>query len=215
MKHARRLLGVLFAVAALLGVRGEACAQAPGGPRHFVETHHAAVNRLLRTHPDGPARAQRDEQVARILNSMLDIDELGRRALDPMLGQQSAEHQQQFLTLLRRLIESNYRQNLDATLDWGITYANDEPGDGGSDAVVRTVARSRTDARAAPVTVDYRLHRAGTAWIVYDIVTNNVSLVQTYHDAYTRIVREHGFDDLLARMRRRVDSLGRDAGASP
>jgi ABC-type transporter MlaC component len=56
------------------------------------------------------------------------------------------------------------------------------------------------------VTIDYRLQRRGEAWIVYDIVTNGASLVQSYHDAYTRIIRDpsKGFPELLRRLRTRV-----------
>ena len=74
-------------------------------------------------------------------------------------------------------------------------------------AVVRTVARSRTDARAAAVTIEYRMRRNGNAWVVYDLVTNGSSLVQTYHDSYTRIIRDRGFPELITRLRTRVANL--------
>lgn len=176
----------------------------------WVQARHAAVNRLLGT----PASEARNGQVARILNGMIDIDELSRRALEPYWAQRTPAEQQEFVGLLRQLIERNYRQNLDNTLSWTVSWEPEQLDDAGADAVVRSTARSRTDARAAPVTIEYRMHRRGSDWVVYDIVTNHASLVQTYHDSYTRIVREHGFPELIRRMRVRVDALGRspDAG---
>jgi ABC-type transporter MlaC component len=65
------------------------------------------------------------------------------------------------------------------------------------------------------VTIDYHLRRRGNDWIVYDIVTNRSSLVQSYRDGYTRIVRDRGFPELLRRLRQRVAALGTGAAVNP
>lgn len=182
--------------------------------RRWVETRHAAVNRLLRTDGDAGARAARDAQVARILNDMIDVEALGRAALDPHFAQQTPADQTEFVTLLRQLIERNYRQNLDSTLDWGVTYSPAEPGPDRT-MVVRTTARSRTNPRATPVTIEYRLSLRGSGWVVYDLVTNGSSLVQSYRDAYTRIIRDRGFAELLRRLRQRVANMGPAGAVQP
>lgn len=209
MKKAIQQAVMGVAVAIALAIPGTSFAQSRGGPRTFVEARHTAVNRLLQVNaPAGsPQATQRDGQVTRILNTMLDLDELSRRALEPYWAERTATEKQEFTGLLRQLIERNYRQNLNQSLAWGVTYEPEQIDDTQGTAVVRTVARSRTDARAAPVTIEYRLHRRGANdWVVYDIVTNGSSLVQTYHDSYTRIIRERGFAELMNRLRTRVRS---------
>lgn len=203
MKMLRRM-----ALAALLTVASAGAAHAQrGGPREFVVLRHRAVTQLLGQRPavGTPERAARDRAVANVLNGMLDIDELARRALEPYWAQQSAADQTEFTTLLRQLIERNYRENLDGTLGWTIRWDDAVMDDAGTSASVRSVAQP-SNARERPVTIEYRLQRRGAAWIVYDIVTNNASLVQSYHDAYTRIIRDpsKGFPELLRRLRRRV-----------
>lgn len=190
-------------VLAMVLFGAEALAQSPGGPRRFVEVRHAAVNQLLRQ----PAAPARDAQVARLLNGLLDLDELARRALDPYWAQRTPAERQEFITLLRQLIERNYQQNLRETSGFAVTYEPEVIDAAAGTAVVRSTARSRTDARAAPVSIEYRLLRRNNAWLVYDVVTNNSSLLQTYHDSYTRIVRTQGFPALLTRMRARVAAL--------
>lgn len=190
-----------------LSAAGAANAQQRGGPREFVVLRHRAVTQLLQQHPDAgtPAREARDRAIANVLNGMLDIDELSRRALEPHWAQQRPADQQEFTSLLRQLIERNYRDNLDGTLGWTIRWDDAVMDDGGAGASVRSVAQP-SNARERPVTIDYRLQRRGEAWIVYDIVTNGASLVQSYHDAYTRIIRDpsKGFPELLRRLRTRV-----------
>lgn len=196
-------------LAMVLGA-GAAAAQSPRGPRRFVEVRHAAVNRLL----GQPATPTRDAQMARLLNGLLDLDELAQRALDPFWTQRSPAERQEFTALLRQLIERNYQQNLRDTLNFGLTYEPEVIDAAAGTAVVRATARARTDARAAPVNLEYRLRQRGGEWVVYDVVTNNSSLVQTYHDSYTRIIRERGFPELLVRMRARVAALQSGSGVS-
>jgi phospholipid transport system substrate-binding protein len=214
----RRGFGALLLAATASLATAPALAQpTPAGPdpRRWVEGRLGAVTRLLAQSGDaGAATAARDAQVARILNGMLDIEELGRRALDPYFGQQSAADQAAFVSLLRQLIERNYRNNLESTLNWAVTYGASTAAADGT-AMVPTTARSRTNVRTEPVTIDYHLRRRGNDWIVYDIVTNRSSLVQSYRDGYTRIVRDRGFPELLRRLRQRVAALGTGAAVNP
>lgn len=209
-----RALGLGLAVALGLSAwAGAVDAQPRQGPRQWIETRHAAVNQLLRTTGDaGPGERQR-AAVSRILNEMIDVDELARRALEPLWSQRTPAEQQEFVGLLRQLIERNYRNNLDRTVDWTVRYEPEQINEADGTAVVRTVARSRDDARAAPVSIEYRLRRNGDRWVVYDLVTNRASLVQTYHDSYTRILRERGFPELIRRMRNRLQQM--DSGNTP
>ena len=86
----RRGFGALLLAATASLAAAPALAQpTPAGPdpRRWVEGRLGAVTRLLAQSGDaGAATAARDAQVARILNGMLDIEELGRRSLDPYFG---------------------------------------------------------------------------------------------------------------------------------
>ncbi len=196
-------LAVMFAVTTWGAGVAAQDAGAPSGARRWIQTRHGAVNRLL----ERPATPARNTQVARILDGMLDLTELARQALTPYWEQRSAQERTDFVDLLRQLIERNYQQNLDHTLNFDVTYEPEVPEAGTAMVTERTVARSRTDPRAALVRVDYKMHPSGANWVVTDIVTNGASLVQSYHDSYTRIIREHGFPELLTRMRSRIAQM--------
>jgi len=74
--------------------------------------------------------------------------------------------------------------------------------------VVRTEARSRTNRRAPPVSIDYRMHLANGAWRVIDISTDGASMVQSYRRQFRRIISREGWDGLLSRMRSRLEDGG-------
>lgn len=201
----------------VMALAGAAGAQPARGPRQWVQTRHVVVNRLLHTSAaaGSPQAAARDASVSRVLNQMLDLDELARLALEPEWAARTPAERTQFVGLLRQLIERNYRQNLDATLNFAVSYDAETIDAAAGTATVRTVARSRSDVRAAPVTIEYKLRRRGAEWIVFDLVTNGVSLVQTYHDSYSRIIRERGFAELIRRMQARVQALQTGAAVAP
>ncbi len=192
-------------LAAAMAVGASAQAQS-NDPRQFVLARYEAVQRLLRQPaPAGsPQAAQREQQISRLLNGMIDVEELARRALDPFWVQRTPAEREEFVGLLRQLIERSYRQHLDQTNNYAITYGPAERDEAAGTAVVRSTARSRTDARATAVTIEYRMMRRDNRWVVYDIVTNGSSLVETYRESYTRIVRDRGFAELLRRLRARV-----------
>jgi len=207
MKLSRRI-GLLVLCASLgAGVTAGAQPAPRNAPREFVVNRHRAVMQLLQRRPTvgTPEREARDRAVANVLNGMLDIDELARRALEPYWAPQTPADQQEFTSLLRQLIERNYRENLDGTLGWTVRWEDAVLDDAGTAATVRSTAQSN-NVRERAVTIEYRLQRRGQGWIVYDIVTNGASLVQSYHDAYTRIIRDptKGFPELLRRLRNRV-----------
>ena len=71
---------------------------------------------------------------------------------------------------------------------------------------MKTVAKSRTNAREEPVSIDYVVGRAGDSWRVQDIVTEGSSLVNNYHQQFSRIIKKDGFPELLKRMKNKLGS---------
>jgi phospholipid transport system substrate-binding protein len=56
--------------------------------------------------------------------------------------------------------------------------------------------------------VVYRLHKVGEEWKVYDVVIENVSVVNNYRSQFTRVLSSSSFGELLRRLRERVAQGG-------
>jgi len=175
-------------------------AQAPAEAQRFLEGQHAEVERLMRQ-PEGAAR---DERLSAAIGQLLDYDELARRSLSRHWDRHSAAEQREFTDLLKQLVERSYRSNLESTLGYDIRYLGAEAQ--GSDVLVHTSARSRTNRRRPPVAIDYALHQRDGRWQVFDVWTDGVSLVENYRSQFNRIIRREGWDALLQKMRDRVAS---------
>jgi phospholipid transport system substrate-binding protein len=197
----------LLVTFALLAAPSLALAQTGPATRYLRQQHEQVDHIMAQRVTTDADRTARDGQVTTILVALLDFDELCRRALDTHWATLTTAQQTEFSTLLRQLVERNYRQNLERIRDYQVDYTREETTSSG--VVAHTSAHSRTSHREPPVAIDYSMHLVGTAWRVFDVVTDGVSLVHNYQQQFHRIITRDGFDTLLQRMR---DRLAHDSG---
>lgn len=201
-----RRLVVVFA-SALLAISAVVLVpsvEAQTGPAtRYLRQRNDEVNRILRRDAtSAEARTRRSADVTRILSDLLDYEELSRRALAAHWDQHTEAERREFIDLLRQLVERNYEANLERVLDFEVSYTGETADTDGT--VVRTEARSRTERRQPPVEITYTLHLQGSSWRVFDVVTDGVSLVRNYRNQFNRIITEHGWPELIRRMRERL-----------
>ncbi len=167
--------------------------------RAYLEREHTALQRLMQR----PQTSARDERLAEKLTALLDYDELSRQALGEHWESHSVEERNEFVSLLRQLVERNYRENLQRTLSFEIRYEGAEAQS--DDVLVRTAARDRNNRRAPPVSIDYLLRRDGRHWRVVDLtVDDGMSMVENYRRQFARILDREGWAGLIGRMRSRL-----------
>ncbi len=166
----------------------------------FLQKKHDAVLRMLRQ-PDNADRAAR---ISREITALLDYDELARRSLQGTWDGLTEQQRTDFVSLLRQLIERNYRGNLERTLQYEIRYGTETTANG--ETHVPTTVRHRTNRRAPQIEIEYLLRADGSNYKVIDVVTDGVSMVRNYRTQFTRIVQRESFDALLGRMRARLES---------
>ena len=79
----------------------------------------------------------------------------------------------------------------------------------GDQALVRTrlVTKQGTE-----IPVDYRMHKVGASWLVYDVSIEGVSLVSNYRAQFDRIIRGGSYKQLAEKLRAKKDEA-READA--
>jgi phospholipid transport system substrate-binding protein len=195
------LFAVLFVVPGLW-LAAPASAQTGPATRYLRQRNEEVARLLRREATTDAARAQRSQEVTRILSDLLDYEELSRRSLGTHWDGRTEAQRREFVDLLRQLVERNYEANLERVLDYEINYTAETTGADGT--VVTTEARSRVERRQPPVEITYTLHLQGSSWRVFDVVTDGVSLVRNYRNQFNRIITEHNWDELIRRMRDRL-----------
>jgi phospholipid transport system substrate-binding protein len=170
-------------------------AHAGGSAEEFIQTRQAQVTALLH---QGQS-AQRDKQVATVLDGMIAYDELAKRSLAAHWDDLSDAQHKEFADILKRLVQRSYEKNLKNILEYRVEYLGEEPGSEG--VMVHTRASSPEKPQEEPITLDYQLVQNGAAWKVVDIVTEGSSLVHNYKNQFHRIIQKDGYDTLVKRMK--------------
>jgi phospholipid transport system substrate-binding protein len=203
----RRL--VVVAILALATVLGAVPAFAADGPgTKAVRSANETIEAALKTKA-AAGSADEKKAAAKVTESVrgfLDIDELGKLALGDHWAKLSEAQRQEFLQLLRALIEDNYVKGLRANLDYQVTYLGEEAGPktaGRDTTLVKTEIKAKKKGRPLTISVDYLLVSDKGKLRAVDIITDGVGLVQNYRAQFNRIIQKEGFDGLLTKMKKK------------
>jgi phospholipid transport system substrate-binding protein len=137
-------------------------------------------------------------EVRRIAADLFDFEEIARRALSRHWAGRSREEQQEFIGLFTELLERSYVGKIEAYSGERIVYTGEAVD--GDYATVRSRINIKQRRETA---LDYRLHRTGGRWKVYDVVVDGVSFVSTYRSEFNRVIQASGYDELLDRLRKK------------
>jgi ABC-type transporter MlaC component len=199
-------------------------APAPKGPPHPAATATAAklgpgtqavkaandtIASLLKQKV-APGSKEEKELAAKVttsVRSFLDIDQLGKRAMVDNWQKLGKPQQDQFLGLLRALIEDNYVRGLRANLEYQIDYTG-ESTDNDGNVVVTTKINTKRKGRPYTIEVDYVLVKDGGKLRAWDVKTDGVGLVENYRTMFDKIIDKDGFDGLIAKMKKKQAASG-------
>jgi len=53
------------------------------------------------------------------------------------------------------------------------------------------------------VAINYKLHQVGGDWKAYDVVVENISLVNNYRSQFNRVLANASFDELMRRLQQK------------
>jgi phospholipid transport system substrate-binding protein len=176
------------------------------GATQFVQTTSDAVLAVVNEAALQGATAERQERLRAVLRGFLSYDILAERTLGEHWETRTPEERSEFVALLRDLIETSYSRRL---------------GRGSVEPNSYTVAYTGERERRGRVTVSATVTAQGTdyllevklmpsdagAWQVYDVITDDVSLEESYAESFANIISEDGWSGLLQRMRDRLEEL--------
>jgi phospholipid transport system substrate-binding protein len=183
-----------------------ALAAGPATPLALVKGADAEVQKVLQSADASTAKlAARAEE-------FVDFGELARRAMGDEWPRLNKKQQDDFTTTMKGLLRASYAQkavnegrNGAAKIEYGEEKVE------GNEATVNTKLLVKQD--TFPVV--YKLYRpdAKAAWRVYDVITDEVSLVTTYNDQFRSVLARKGFDGLLKSLKDKQDSLEKQNAA--
>lgn len=126
----------------------------------------------------------------------IDFEYATRLAVGRSWRQASPEQRQKLVTEFRNMLVRTYSNSISAYEGQTLKVLPSRgKGDNGADEA--TVRTQFVRAGGQPLPIDFQMHKAGSAWKVYDIVVEGVSLVLTYRSEFDAIVKQQGIDGLI------------------
>jgi len=196
LRHPPRRRGLL--AGSLLLLPGLAFADTP------VEAVRGVLDQASAIIAEERPRNDRIFSLHRVARELLDTRTMGRRVLGRRLAEESPEVQERFHVLFDELIVRAWLQRLllfdEPRFEYGGQITErDQP-------VVHTRIRTEVDAYA----IDYEMRFAGEAWMATDIRVEGISLLRNYRSQFKNLLEHQTFEEVLARMERKVRVLSRD-----
>jgi phospholipid transport system substrate-binding protein len=140
--------------------------------------------------------------VRKLVGGFLDYRELAHRALAKHWETLTAGQRQEFVATLRELVERSYLKQVSGDPNYNIKYEKEEKAEG--EATVEATLATMARGKKVKIALIYKLiHK--DHWLVYDVITDEQSMLENYRAEFNKIINKDGFDVLLKRMKKKLD----------
>lgn len=174
-------------------------------PKTVLKQTNDKINRLLRKKATPGSATDRKIRLKlkKEINAFLDFHELAKRSLRQHWDERTPQEQQEFVDLLRDLIETNYIKQLRGNLDYKLHYRQETVN--GDKAEITTAVKVDKNGRTDEVIIQYKMLRVKNHWMVYDVITDDVSILRNYRSQFNRIIKRKSYQHLVKKMRRKLE----------
>jgi len=145
---------------------------------------------------------ERREQLRAVIYPRFDFAEMAKRALGPQWSRRSPQEQREFIRLFTEVLENNYVDRIESYNGEKITYSRENLDKDRAEVFTKVATKKNEE-----FSVNYILHSVDGDWKVYDVVIENISLVNNYRSQFNRILAKASFDELLRKLQAKAPDI--------
>jgi phospholipid transport system substrate-binding protein len=155
-----------------------------------------------RLKPPAKLRERRD-QLRQILFARFDFTEMAKRALGSNWRRRTLQEQEEFIRLFTDVLETAYAEIIESYSDEKIVYLNERV-----DGTYADVASKIFTSKGEEYSINYKAHLISNEWKVYDVVAENISLVNNYRSQFNRVIANASYEELVRRLKNKSEFAG-------
>ena len=140
-------------------------------------------------------RAQVIDRLRQIVYPLFDFNEMAMRSLGSNWRRLNPQQRQEFVSTFTALLEKTYADQIDLYDGQRVVYSGES-----IDGDYAQVDSRIIDKNGQAYSVVYRLHRVDGKWRIYDVVAENISLVNNYRAQFNRVIARSSVEELLKVM---------------
>ena len=176
---------------------GEPVTSMAGPPTDQIKaTVDNAVGLLRESRDKSVAATDRRDQLREILFTRFDFSEMARRALGAHWRRRTAAEQQEFVQLFTELLERQYAGIIESYTDEKIVYVSER-----IDGAFAEVNSKIFTAKGQELSINYKAQLVGQEWKVYDVIAEEISLVNNFRSQFNRVISSSSYEELVRRLR--------------
>ena len=142
-------------------------------------------------------KSERRDKLKEVLYQRFDFTEMAQRSLGSEWRRRSPEEQKEFVKLFTDLLERAYLDKIESYNGENFQYLKEREDDNNYAQVDTKIV----DNKGQEFSVNYQLYNMKGDWKVYDVVIENVSLVNNYRSQFNRVLATSSFEELVNRMK--------------
>jgi phospholipid transport system substrate-binding protein len=143
---------------------------------------------------------ERREQLRQILFARFDFTEMGKRALGANWRRRAPKEQEEFLRLFTELLERAYADIIESYTDEKIVYIGER-----LDGTYADVNSKVITGKGEEFSINYKAHLINNEWRVYDVIVENISMVNNFRSQFNRVIANSSYEELIRRLRDKAD----------
>lgn len=179
----------------------------PAGAGAPTEQTRATVDKVLSilNNPElrsAARKSERREQLRAVIYPRFDFAEMAKRSLGPQWSRRSPQEQREFVRLFTEVLENSYVDQIESYNGEKITYTRENLDNDHAEIFTKVVTN-----KGEEFSVNYILRSVDGQWKVYDVVIENISLVNNYRSQFNRILAKGSFDELLRKLQAKAPEL--------
>ena len=195
-----KTLGVLLL--ALSFLPGSARAGVPTDQIKATVDEAVAVLKDPRLKPAAKVNERRG-QLKQILFARFDFTEMAKRALGSNWRRRTPQEQDEVVRLFTDILEHAYADIIESYSDEKIVYVNER-----IDGKFADIGSKIVTGKGEEYSINYKAHLVSNEWKVYDVVAENISLVNNYRSQFHRVISHSSYEELLRRLRDKSEFAG-------
>lgn len=148
---------------------------------------------------------ERRDQLRQAISSRFDFTEMARRSLGSQWRRIGPKEQEEFVRLFTDLLERAYLDRIEGYSDEKFAYVREILDRNYAEVNSRIVTHNGEE-----FSLNYKVLLKNGEWKVYDVVVENISLVNNYRSQFTRIIANSSYEELVRRMKDKQIEVARE-----
>jgi phospholipid transport system substrate-binding protein len=144
-------------------------------------------------------RAEVIDRLRQIVYPLFDFQEMAMRSLGANWRRLNPQQRKEFVTTFTALLEKTYADQIDLYNGQKVVYTGES-----IDGNYAQVESRIIDKNNQNYSVVYRLHQVDGKWRIYDVIAENISLVNNYRAQFNRVIAKSSFEELLKVMKQQL-----------